>query len=81
CVDDKDKAQLWLAGEAQLYASKQAIELVAPGIKPDIRIGLLHHPQDWLNEAENQQLRGHLPNQLDFLLHGHAHEQWVETSN
>ncbi|GLH40091.1 hypothetical protein RS1P1_43750 [Pseudomonas moraviensis] len=81
CVDDKDKAQLWLAGEAQLYASKQAIELVAPGIKPDIRIGLLHHPQDWLNEAENQQLRGHLPNQLDFLLHGHAHDQWVETSN
>ncbi|WP_281925195.1 hypothetical protein, partial [Pseudomonas moraviensis] len=44
-------------------------------------IGLLHHPQDWLNEAENQQLRGHLPNQLDFLLHGHAHDQWVETSN
>ncbi len=80
CADDKDKGQLWLGGEAQLHASKKAIELLVPGYKPDLRIGLIHHPQNWLNDVESQQLRGHLQNQLDFLLHGHAHDQWVNSS-
>lgn len=77
CADNADKNQIWLAGEAQLYASSKAIDTLTSGSRPHLRIGLLHHPQDWLQPLEAQELRGRLQQDFDFLLHGHAHDQWV----
>lgn len=77
CADNEDKNKIWLAGEAQLHASGKAIDAVTGGIRPHLRLGLIHHPQDWLQPSEAQQLRGRLEQEFDFLLHGHAHDQWV----
>lgn len=78
CAGDGEKNQLWLAGEAQLYACDQAISTAAPGDKADLRIALMHHPLSWLNPAEFQVLRGRIQNDCDFLLHGHEHDAWVD---
>jgi len=77
CADNEDKNKIWLAGEAQLHASGKAIEAATGGTQPHLRLALLHHPQDWLQPSEAQQLRGRLEQEFDFLLHGHAHDQWV----
>lgn len=77
CVDNDDKGQIWLAGDAQLHASNAAIEIAPGGTPPHLRLALMHHPQDWLRQSEAQQLRGRLEQDFDFLLHGHAHDQWV----
>lgn len=78
CADHGDKNQIWLAGEAQLHASGKPIEAALAGAQPHLRIAMLHHPQDWLNPTEAQGLRGRLQQEFDFLLHGHAHDQWVQ---
>ncbi|WP_122692433.1 metallophosphoesterase [Pseudomonas atacamensis] len=78
CADEKDKNHIWLAGEAQLYNSGKAIEALTCSVVPHLRLGLVHHPQDWLQPSETQQLRGRLQQDFDFLLHGHAHDQWVQ---
>lgn len=80
CADNDDKDQIWLAGAAQLHASNKAIADLAGDSQPHLRIGLLHHPQDWLQPSEARELRGRLEQDLDFLLHGHTHDQWVETA-
>lgn len=77
CADNEDKNKIWLAGEAQLHAGGKAINAVTGGIRPHLRLALIHHPQDWLQPSEAQQLRGRLEQEFDFLLHGHAHDQWV----
>ena len=81
CADNNDKNQIWLAGEAQLHASGKAIDALTCGTRPHLRLGLLHHPQDWLQPSEAQQLRGRLQQDFDFLLHGHAHDQWIHESS
>lgn len=78
CVDNDDKNQIWLAGEAQLYASGKVIEALAGDTQPNLRLGMLHHPQDWLQPSEAQRLRGRLQQDFDFVLHGHAHDQWID---
>lgn len=81
CVDELDEKKMWLAGESQLYASKQAINALAGAVKPQLRLGLMHHPRSWLQPAEDRDLRGHLENSFDFLLHGHTHDAWVYETN
>ena len=81
CAGDGEKNQLWLAGEAQLYACGKAIEVAAPGYEADLRIALMHHPLSWLNPAEFQALRGRIQNECDFLLHGHEHDAWVDENS
>lgn len=76
CADNDDKNNIWLAGEAQLHASEKAINATT-STQPHLRLALLHHPQDWLQPSEARQLRGRLEQEFDFLLHGHAHDQWV----
>ncbi len=72
CGTDDDKAHLWL-GERQLG------ELTAPLLDSDVRIALVHHPLDWLVEAEAAQLKPRFQTEFHVLLHGHEHRQWVET--
>lgn len=78
CADDKDKGQLWLAGRAQLHSSAGNRESSCRGVASGgIRIGLIHHPVDWLRQQEANELRAILENEFDFLLHGHEHDSWV----
>lgn len=78
CADNEDKNQLWLAGAAQLNACTKGIQAKSGGNAADLRIALIHHPVDWFNPQEAQQLRGRIENDFDFLLHGHAHDPWVK---
>lgn len=78
CVDNDDKNQIWLAGEAQLHASGKVIEVQTGGSQPNLRLGMLHHPQNWLQPSEAQRLRGRMEQDFDFVLHGHAHDQWID---
>jgi len=38
----------------------------------------MHHPRNWIHPSESQILRGRIQNDYDILLHGHAHDQWVD---
>jgi calcineurin-like phosphoesterase family protein len=76
--DKKDKSQLWLAGRAQLHASEEKRGQTSRGpVNGGVRIGLIHHPIDWLQPKEFSGLCASLENEFDFLLHGHEHDQWV----
>ncbi|MCS4314572.1 putative MPP superfamily phosphohydrolase [Pseudomonas sp. BIGb0381] len=78
CVDNDDRNQIWLAGEAQLHACSKVIEAQADGNQSNVRLCLMHHPRDWFQPSEAQALRGRLEQDFDFVLHGHAHDQWVD---
>jgi predicted phosphodiesterase len=77
CADEKDIGALWLAGEAQMHECKKAIDTLLAGRTANLKIALIHHPISWLNPLEALQLRGHIQNEYDFLLHGHTHDAWV----
>jgi predicted phosphodiesterase len=46
---------------------------------PDITIALMHHPLDWLNPNDKQDLMRYFKDKLkiDILLHGHTHENAI----
>ena len=72
CGTDDDKGHLWL-GAWQLE------ELTAKLMDADVRIALVHHPFNWLVEAEDPELKPRLHKEFHVLLHGHEHQAWVET--
>ena len=67
----EDDRNLWLAAAAQF-------SLAARNIVPaDIRIGLIHHPIDWLNQADRKVATARISSDFDFWLHGHSHDTWI----
>ena len=78
CVDDKDKDKIWLGGATQMASAQNSIDVALNGAKPHLRIALMHHPRNWIHPSESQILRGRTQNDYDILLHGHAHDQWVD---
>ncbi len=74
CGPHEQKGNLWLGSGWQRAAAINALA------NCDLRIGLIHHPPAWFQEAEQQQLR-HLDQALDILLHGHEHDAWVTASH
>jgi len=46
-----------------------------------LRIALLHHPSNWLHPSEDPKLGRELRQLFDFILHGHEHEHFIETSD
>ena len=44
----------------------------------DLKIGLLHHPLDWLGDFERSNIKSALQGALDLLLRGHLHDTEVE---
>ena len=71
CYGDSDDRNLWIAAAPQLARAEHDLE------DCDVRLGLIHHPMDWLNEADREVLKKRVPNTFQFWLHGHAHDQWV----
>ena len=68
---ENEDRKIWLAAQWQL---NQAWELLDDST---IRIGLMHHPIDWVNSAERSILTKRISTDFHFWLHGHAHEMWV----
>lgn len=67
--DKTDKGKLWIIPKClrDVFAALDE--------SPDtVRIALLHHPFDWLHEAERTQIEGLLQQRFDIVLRGHMHE-------
>jgi predicted MPP superfamily phosphohydrolase len=72
CAGPEDDRTVWLAAEWQFNAAHEAIK------STDIRIGLIHHPVDWLNLADRDIATRRISTDFHFWLHGHVHNQWLE---
>ncbi|WP_338848326.1 metallophosphoesterase [Massilia sp. W12] len=72
CAGDEDDRHLWLGAQWQFNRAQTALQDV------DMRIGLIHHPLDWLCEAEREEAKVRIASDFDFWLFGHMHNTWVE---
>jgi predicted phosphodiesterase/predicted NACHT family NTPase len=70
---DDDHGKLWI-GRRCLDPALEELEK----IRTDIRIALVHHPLDWLNDMEGSNIRAELQSGVDFILRGHLHRIDVE---
>lgn len=75
CYGEEDDRNLWLAAQYQFNLAKKALS------KADIRIGLIHHPVDWLNQTDREITNKRIASDFDFWLHGHSHDAWVSPFN
>jgi predicted MPP superfamily phosphohydrolase len=71
CAGPEDDRTVWLAAEWQFNAAREEIG------EADVRIGLIHHPVDWLNEADRDIATRRISTDFHFWLHGHSHNAWV----
>lgn len=71
CAGDEDDRNLWLAAEWQFNAAREKIS------SSDIKIGLIHHPSDWLVLCDRDISNTRIPSDYDYWLHGHSHNAWV----
>ncbi|MDP4567960.1 metallophosphoesterase [Pseudomonas sp. LPH60] len=75
CAGPEDDRHVWLAGQWQF-------NYMANGLRgADLKIGLIHHPFDWLNVAEHHEAEQRASKDLHFLLHGHTHTAWVRPTD
>lgn len=70
CLNQDDHA-LWLAAEWQLDETKTELKDAA------LRIALMHHPVECLNQSEQAFVVERLASDFDFFLHGHGHKPWA----
>lgn len=64
--DEIDDKGVVVVGEPQIYDLQKTIS--------DIKIAVLHHPFDWLNDFESSQIEKSLVEHCDFILCGHQHK-------
>lgn len=67
--DKNDKGKLWIIPKCL----NDAVTTLSTS-NPDLRIALLHHPFDWLHEAERLHIEGLLQKHVDIILRGHLHQ-------
>lgn len=71
CSGAEDDRNIWLAGAWQFNESEINSK------EAELRIGLIHHPVDWLTLAERDIATKRISSDFDFWLHGHCHSAWV----
>jgi predicted MPP superfamily phosphohydrolase len=71
---DGDRGRIWMAG------SWQRSEISPLLAETDLRIALLHHPNSWLRAEEDPRFWRELKSEFHFVLHGHQHGGWIESS-
>ena len=54
-----------------------AIEAIEK-LNADLKIALVHHPLDWLHDAERANIRTALQSGVDLIMYGHLHETDIE---
>jgi Leucine-rich repeat (LRR) protein len=69
----EELGKLWMAGRFQLETLRETMPA------HDMKIALLHHPCNWLGSEENPSFRRLLGREFTFVLHGHEHQDFVET--
>src|ERR1700722_14790496 len=69
CHKDAENGKLWMA------ARWQANQLLPKLDNADIKIALVHHPDNWLHPQEKPSRD--LSTQVDFVLLGPEHDQWI----
>lgn len=71
CHGTERKGEIWIPA-GQLQKAFNSIE------NADVRIGLIHHPLDWLHDADSRVARRIISESFDFWLHGHSHDSWID---
>lgn len=71
CAGPEDDRNVWLAAEWQFNFANEVLH------DADIRIGLVHHPIDWLTESDRNLSTVRISTDFDFWIHGHVHNAWV----
>jgi len=66
---DDDHSRLWIGRRAL----RQAVEELKKG-RADLKIAAMHHPTEWLADAERGPIRRTLQDAVDVLLTGHLHD-------
>ena len=74
CGRDGERGKLWAAGRWQQGTLREKLA------GADLSIALMHHPPGWLVEHEMPAFGRALRQDFRFFLHGHEHQDWVETS-
>jgi hypothetical protein len=74
CSGPEDDRNLWLAAQWQFNAAKHELKDAA------LRIGLIHHPCEWLNQTDRDLAKQRISTDFHFWLHGHEHQSWVVPS-
>lgn len=75
CHDDFDVGNLWVGRRSLESAIRNYTETT------DVRIALMHHPLEWLNEIERTQITSMLYEHFDLVLRGHLHQtELLQTS-
>lgn len=74
CSGPEDDRTVWLAAEWQFNTAQRKLK------GADLRIGLIHHPIDWLNPVERDIASKRISTDFHFWLHGHSHKAWVVPS-
>ena len=72
CAGPEDDRRIWLGAEWQFNRANAHMR------DADLRIGLIHHPIDWLCEADRETAQQRIATEFDFWLFGHMHNAWVE---
>lgn len=67
--DDHDHGKLWLGRRSVAGAIRAVAEVAA-----DCRVLLMHHPLEWLHEAEQPTIRSQIMDGFDMICSGHLHE-------
>ena len=68
-IDQDDYGNLWVGRRCLDKAITEINEL-----SPHLKIALMHHPLEWLHEAERSNIQTQLSNNVDCILRGHLHE-------
>jgi predicted Zn-dependent protease len=72
CGEKNEKGRLWLGGNWQLQALRKKVK------EADVRVALMHHPINWMNDVEDvHEVKSGIRHVFDFFLHGHEHDGWV----
>jgi predicted phosphodiesterase len=73
CQGKDDHARLWIGRRCLDDAVEHMNRLDAA-----LKIALLHHPFEWLNDTERSNIKTKLQANVDIILRGHLHETDVE---
>jgi predicted phosphodiesterase len=74
CRGDDDYGKLWLG-----FPCLKSVDGIVRGGQADIRIGLIHHPLDWITVLEKAKVKAKLPSVANVILRGHLHDTDVES--
>ncbi len=71
--DDSDRGKLWTGIDFQIQKNLKTVK------DTDINFALIHHPGGWFNPAEDPSGIRSLRNSFPIVLHGHEHQEWLES--